>query len=56
MYKKRTRFYVYAYVGGLASTKVIELGDYSNSKSAYARLEQYLKDNPNCVKAYVDEK
>ena len=56
MYKKRTRFYVYVYVGGLASTNIIEIGDYSNSKSAYAKLEEYLSRHPECVKAYVDEK
>ena len=54
--KKHTRYYVYAYVGGLASTNIVELGDYSNSKSAYAKLEEYLNSHPECVKAYIDEK
>ena len=56
MLKKKTRFYVYAYVGGLSSVRAVELFSADNEKSAYAFLETYLKNHPECVKCYIDVK
>ena len=56
MLKKVTHYKVCVYVGGLASTNIVEILDTTDKGSAYAKLEEYLSKHPECVKAYVDEK
>ena len=56
MLMKKKRFYVCAYVGGLSSVNIVELYNSDNIKSAYDFLETYLKEHPECVKCYIDEK
>ena len=55
MYQKHKVYHVCVYVGGLSSVHAKEIFKSSNKKSAYAKLEEYLAENPMCVKAYIDE-
>ena len=53
---QKIRYHVCVYLGGLSSVHAKEIYNSTNKKSAYAKLEEYLNDNPQCVKAYIDER
>lgn len=51
----KTIYKANVYVGGLADVKEKTIYEGENKASAYAALDAYLKENPLCCKAYVDE-
>ena len=52
---KKLIYKVNVYIGGLSSFHSKCIFESHNKKTAYAVLENYLRDNPNCVKAFIDE-
>ena len=52
---KKLIYKVNVYIGGLSSFHSKCIYESHNKKTAYAVLENYLRDNPNCVKAFIDE-